>query len=287
MENEIKQKIDATLQNLQELPAMPAVVIKAVHMASDPNADFKQLADEISKDPAITANVIRLSNSAYYRPTRQVRSIQEAIKALGLKTVKDIIVIAATKKLLNVPLDGYKMEGADLWDHSLVVAELASRITKLKKAGPPDVAFTAGLLHDIGKLVLQNYFRRIYRLVTMEMENNPEARFTDMEKQFMGYSHPEIGSKLLRIWNFPEELSEAVEHSYSPEKATINPNLTSAVHIANEIALSAGIGVDMGGLSEPLSKFALEKLKLQEEDIKTFYDQLPELMTEIQDLRSI
>jgi HD-like signal output (HDOD) protein len=288
LNQQYKTEIDSYLSDTSRLPAFPAVANHAISLAYDPDVDIKNLAEEITRDPAITAAIIKLSNSAYFSPTRQVRSVQEAIVTLGLNTVKDIIVIAASQGILKQDLEGYKMEGNSMWDHSLLVAELSSRIAKMKKTKTkPDVAFTAGLFHDVGKIVMAGFFKKVQRLVMMEMEKNPDKRFSDIEKSFLGYTNSEIGGLLLSRWKFPGELVEAATFSYHPENAKINPELSSIVHVANVITLASGIGVDIGGLSEDLSAFAIKNLGLTDADISELYGELPDLMIHLMDMRAM
>lgn len=288
MSQQIKAQIDEVLADTNRLPSMPGVVNKAISMANDPDVDIKALADEITHDPGITAGIIKLSNSAYFRPAQKVRSVHEAIMTLGLKIVQHMIVITASKGVLNQPIDSYKLDAGVLWDHSLLVAEICSRIAGMKKTKTPgDVAFTAGLFHDVGKVVLSNFFKRVQMQVNMEMVKNPESRFTDLEQKFMGYDHTNLGGELLKRWKFPDELIEAVALHYHPEKATINPELVSIVHLANFVALASGIGIDIGGLNEDLSKFALDTLKIQDKELEMLYDRLPDILQELDDMRSL
>ena len=282
MNTDFKEKIDAKLEDIQSLPSMPSIVTRLLTMAYDPNVDVKALANEISRDPGITASIIKLSNSAYFRPSGKIRSVHEAIVTLGLNEVKDIVVIIATKDMLKMPMEAYKMDDRALWDHCLLVGDLASKMAKKKKGRTPsDVAFTAGLLHDIGKVVLIQFFSKIYRQLMMEMEKDPQARFSDLEKKFLGYNQSELGGRLLQIWNFPEELIESTVNVYHPEKAKLNPELCSMIHIANAIALSCGIGVDIGGLNEALSSFAIKTLGLSEAALQEIYLSVPEYHAEL------
>lgn len=286
---EIKARIDELLQDVTQLPPMPAMVARLNALVQDPEVDMKALADEISLDPAITAAIIRLSNSAYYRPSRAIRSVQEAIVTLGLRVVKNIVVVAASKGILKVNLDDYKMEAPEMWDHSLAVAEIAASIARLKKQSgvPEDVAFTAGLLHDIGKVVLVQYFHKVFLKIISDMETQPGVSFTELERKYTGYSHDQVGGTLLERWGFPDELVEAVRCNYHPEQATVNPRLCSMVHVANAIALSGGIGVDIGGLNEELSKTALQNLELSDRELEALYGHLPEILEKLSDLRSL
>ncbi|MCB1307267.1 MAG: HDOD domain-containing protein [Leptospiraceae bacterium] len=284
---QIKAQIDAALADIDKLPSMPMIASRLTTMASNPDVDIKALAEEISHDPAITAAIIRLSNSAYYAPSRPIRSVQEAIMTLGLNVVKNIAMVAASRGILKVDLESYKMDAADMWDHCLVVGEVAQSIALLRKTKTgDDVAFTAGLLHDMGKVVLVHFFKTAYRQVIMDMDSNPDVSFLDLERKYTGYTHAEIGAKLLEQWQFPAELVEAVRYSYEPEKASINQELCCVVHVANAITLSAGVGLDIGGLSQHLSAFALEKLGMGEREMQAIYSRMPEFLEKLQDLRS-
>ncbi len=285
-EPNLKPDVEKTLGDITRLPTLPAVANRAIALAYDPNVDFKALADEISRDVAITASIIRMSNSSYFSPSRQIRSVQEAIVTLGLKAVKDIIVMAATEGILKIPMESYKIEGNALWEHSLLVAETSARIARIRKTStPPDVAFTAGILHDIGKVVLVHFFKRIYRYVALDLENNPTARFADLERKYLGYTHNEIGGKILKQWGVPDELAEAATMQYTPEKATLNPELASIIHIANLIVLQAGVGVDIGGMNMELSRFALTRLGLTDVDLQAVYGELPEMIETLKKLQ--
>ncbi len=286
--DEMKARIDALLADIQQLPTLPSIATRVIRLATNPDVDIKALADEISRDSAITASLIKLSNSAYFRPSGRIRSVQEAIVTLGLNTVKDIILIIASKGILKVDLDAYKLNGLELWDHSLLVAEMSSRIARLKKIKTAaDIAYTAGLLHDTGKVVLIHFFRKIHRQIAMEMDADPSLKFTNLEKKYLGYTNIEIGGKLLRIWNFPDELVEAVGLRDRPDQAVINPELCSVVHLANILVLSAGVGVDAGGLTESISPFAINTLKIKDAELHKLYEDVPEMIENIGDLRGI
>lgn len=285
---QLKQEIDQLLSDLERLPSFPDIVHKVLQMARDPEADFQAIAKEISKDVGLTSDILRLSNSAYYHPSREIRSVHEAIVILGLKTVKDIVMVSAARGILKQPVVGYRLEERDMWDHSIVVASLAAKIAEDQKTKTPaDVAFTAGLLHDVGKVVLSQVFRKAYVQISMETKQNPNQRFTELEKKYMGYNHSEVGAILLKKWNFPTELVEAALYNYTPEKAKINPELANLVHVANWLALSAGIGVDAGGLSEHLSTDAVSALGLDDTRIRAYYEDLPELLESLKELRDI
>ncbi|MFN3603507.1 MAG: HDOD domain-containing protein [Leptonema sp. (in: bacteria)] len=281
-----KAEIEEKLKNIDRLPSFPKVVHKVLTMIRNPEVEFKDISNEIIKDPGLTSDVIRLSNSAYYHPTHEIRSIEEGIKILGLNTLKEIVLIAAARGILKQPIDGYKLESKEMWEHSIIVGYLSAKISEdLKRSETPkDVCFTAGLMHDCGKLLMASVFKKAIHYINLEYQKNPEANFTDLEKKFIGYTHNELGGILLKNWNFPEDLIDAVINIYHPEASKKNPLLTSIIHISNWIALSAGIGVDAMGMRETLSSFAIQKLNLNDEKLKKYYESIPDYLGILKDL---
>lgn len=283
----MKEKIEEILKDPTKLPPMSKVVIRVMELLRDPAVSIHELASEISKDPAITASIIRISNSAYYRASKPIRSIQEALMTLGTHAVKEIILLTASKTVLHKDLKGYALEAEEVWNHSLVVGELASKISIHKKlALPKDLVFTAGLLHDIGKIILAQFFQ--YKLLDIRNDlKNMNTTFTELEKKYFGYDHQEIGTIVLKAWNFPEELIEVVGNHHNPKPSNQFPLLVSVVHIANTIAIISGIGIDIGGINHELSPFALEQTGVNDNDLEQYYTEIPELQKKIIELKNI
>ncbi|HRG47588.1 MAG: HDOD domain-containing protein [Leptospiraceae bacterium] len=283
----MKDQIDIILKDIHKLPPMSNVVIKVMTLIQDPAVSIHDLATEISKDPAITASIIKLSNSAYYRASKPIRTVQESLMTLGIKTVKEIILLTASKKILNKDLPGYQLEAEAMWLHSLVVAELSARISIQKKTNiPKDLAFTSGLLHDIGKVILAQFFPSKILEIKQELKTS-KLSFTEVERKYFGYDHQEVGMKALETWNFPEELKEVVAYHHNPELAVKFPKLVAMVHIANQISVISGIGIDIGGISHELSAQAVKILGITESDIESYYLSIPEIQKSIVDLQSI
>lgn len=283
----MKEQIDIVLKDINKLPPMSNTVIRVMALVQNPSVSIQELAAEISKDPAITASIIKLSNSAYYRASKPIRTVQESLMTLGIKVVKEIVLLSASKAILNKELKGYQMESDAMWLHSLVVAELAAKIsTQRKLALTRDLVFTSGLLHDIGKVILQQFFPAKLMEIRNELKTST-IPFTEIEKKYFGYDHQEVGMRALETWNFPEELKEVVAYHHNPEKATKYPLLVAVVHIANTIAIISGIGIDIGGLSHELSPLAVKLTGVTEADIEAFFVTIPELQKSIIDLQSI
>ncbi|TGM31999.1 HDOD domain-containing protein [Leptospira biflexa] len=283
----LKSKVDEVLQDVNKLPAISSVVSKVLEKLQKPDVEIADLAQEISKDPAITANVIKLSNSAYYRASKPIRTVQEALMTLGIKTVKEIVLLTAAKGILAQDLNSYQLEAAQLWTSSLLVAELSSKIVQHKKLKiDKDLAFTSGLLCSVGKIVLAQFFSPVMMQIKTDLKDNQEP-FPTLEKKYFGYTHMEVSENLLKRWNFPPELTDVVANYLTPETSKVNPLLTSVVHIASILIVVSGIGIDIGGESVPISPFALSQTGVTDADIETYFVHIPDLQAGLADLLNV
>ncbi|MDZ4726313.1 MAG: HDOD domain-containing protein [Leptospira sp.] len=282
-----KEKVDQVLKDVNKLPSISSVVTKVLEKLQKPDVNITELAAEISKDPAITASVIKLSNSAYYRASKPIRTVQEALMTLGTKTVKEIVLVTAAKGILSQDLNNYQLEAAQLWTSSLLVAEMSSRIVIHKKLNiDKDLAFTSGLLCNVGKIVLAQFFQPVMFQLKAELKDFKDP-FPLLEKKYFGYTHMEISEILLTRWNFPKELVDVVAHYLNPDESTVNSLLTSVVHIASILIVVSGIGIDIGGESVPISPFALTQTGITEADIQNYFLHIPDLQAGLADLLNI
>ncbi len=283
----MKEQIDQVLNDINKLPPMSNVVLKIMTLLQNPSVSIQEVANEISKDPVITASIIKLSNSAYYRASKPIRTVSESLMTLGIKTVKEIVLLTATKKILNKDLTSYQLDAEAMWLHSLIVAELSARISIAKKTNiPRDLAFTSGLLHDIGKVILAQFFPMKMIEIKNAVKDSFRA-FTDIEKEFLGYDHQEVGRKALETWNFPEELKEVVSCHHNFDDSKKFPKLVACVHVANHLAVISGIGIDIGGLSHEISKPALDLLGITDQELEIYFTNIPEIQKAITELVSV
>ncbi len=285
MHEHIQQRIQSIIQNVDQLPSLPEVVSRIINMVNDPDVSFKQVADEIAKDQAITANILKLCNSAYFSKGKEISSIDRAIVILGLKEVKDIVVLATTKSVLNRVILGYDLARGELWKHGVAVAMLAKKIANdCNHKTVADIAFTGGIIHDVGKTVLalfvQSTFKDILATVT---EKN--ITFQEAEKQIMGFDHQQIGEQVTIKWKFPKVLQSIVRYHHEPTNAPDeHKRIVSIVHIANTLCLMAGIGIGSDGLYHELNQDAVTMLGLQDAQLEKFYSDIPELMNKAMDI---
>ena len=268
--------IEAIIKSIKKLPPFPNVATKALKILDDPDASVDQLISIIQYDQAITANVLKLCNSAYYGLRRKVRSLREGLVLLGNAELKNIILASTVVKFFHKENKGYDLARGELWRHAVATGIISKIISDRVTESEPPSLFTAALLHDIGKVVLgsfvDRYFEQIIALVT---EGNHS--FLEAEREMLGIDHAEVGAKVAEAWNFPEDIVQAIRLHHRPEGASDDDPLTPIIYLANIVTLSMGIGVGRDGLSyrgkeEVMKRYELKAKDLQEIVID-FYDE--------------
>ena len=286
MDQNIKQRIDSIIGNLDQLPNFPEVASKVINMVSNPDVSFKQVAQEISKNQAMTANILKLCNSAYFSKGNEITSIDRAIVTLGLKEVKDIVLLVTAKPVLEKPVVGYDLGQGDLWKQGLAVATMSRDIAlNKKKKEIADVVFTGGIIHNVGKVVIALYVQQAFKKI-LERVQAQSIPFHQAEKDIMGYNHQEVGEKILEKWNFPPVLRSIVRFYQEPENAPAEHRLeVSIVHVANAICLMGGIGIGNDGLYHEIKDDAIKKAGLTPDELEELYSRVPEILKQIRDLQ--
>ncbi len=283
MNEQLKQRIESVINNIDQLPSIPEVASKIINMINDPDVSFKQVAEEISKDQPMTTNILKLANSAYFSKGKEITSVDRAIVTLGLREVKDIIMVIVTKPVLDKPITGYDLAKGDLWKQGLVVAALSKKIALAKKRKDiSDIVFTGGILHNVGKVVIALYIHTAFKEI-MDAVHNKNISFDDAEKEVTGYNHHEVGEKILAKWNFPNVLKSIVRYYQDPVEAPDeHKHEVCTVHIANALCMMAGIGVGNDGLYHEVNKSAMETVGLKDADMEKLFSVIPETIKQIQ-----
>jgi HD-like signal output (HDOD) protein len=253
----LKKKI---LSSIKDLPPMPQVAQKAREIVSDPDSDFKDLAKVIETDPAIVSKILKISNSAYYGSVGMVASVQQAAVLLGVKTLQELLTIACAAGLLSGELEGYDLEAGEMWKHSLAVAA-ASRIIALKDhPALAEDAFSAGLIHDAGKLILSPYVNERKDVFLMLMEPE-DVSFLSAECKILGFDHAEIASDVCEKWQIPKHISTAIRYHHYPESSNGN-GLAYILHVADAVAMQSGIGGGVDGMLYSIDAASLDFLNI-------------------------
>ena len=257
-----------TLQNkimnsIKSIPPMNQVIDDARGVIANPDSSFEELAALIERDQALAVSVLKIANSAYYRRVNAAASIKEAAVVLGFKTLDELLTIACVSSHLNKRLKGYDIKADSVWWHSLASASGAKMIAQRTEPSSENEAFTAGLIHDVGKLVLDRY---IYEQKDkfLELMSDDEANLYDVEKAILGFDHAEIAEKICKNWNFPKKITTAIRYHHNPWASRSN-KLALIIHASDQIAAWAEIGTE--DLMLDMSDELLESLGLDTDDI--------------------
>lgn len=271
-----KVTLDELISHVDEIPVFPQTVSRIIQITEDPDSDAKDLEKEIMKDQGLTTKILRLANSSYYGLSRNIKSVSEATVLLGFQAIKSMVLATTVGKVLAKELPGYALDREELWRQSQICAITARVIAKKARFSKPDQAYTAGLLRDIGKVILDHYMKDQYDRIIEHVQDEHRS-FMHVEEEILGFNHGQVGAKIAEKWNLPKDLVEAIAFHHEPEKATINPKMTAMTHIADGLVMMMGIHLGIDGMSYEFSEDMMKLLKLDEQA-------LTEIMSEVVDI---
>ncbi len=268
--------LDILRKELQ-LPALPQVFLELQQAINAPNTSSDDLAKIISQDPSLTAFLLRMVNSAFYSLPIQIDTITRAVTVVGVNQLTTLAVGTSVLSLFkDVPEEIVNMER--FWKHSIGVGIIARKLCKLSGQGDPERSFVAGLLHDIGQLVLLKTVPARAGGVINHGRNNQMLLF-EAEKELLGFDHATLGGMLLRKWNFPYVLVSAVLEHHQPKRnqKEAEPKL---VHCAETIATGLGIGSSGEFFTQPPDRAVWESLELTPDKLEILIEDLDEELDE-------
>ena len=253
------------IHKVKNLPPISQAALKLVNLLEQASISNDEIVEVIKCDNVLTAKLLRACNSPYFGLDEPVSSVDQAVLMLGHQQILHIVLTLAFGSAMVVPLPGYAVEANELWRHSLITATaaeiVASEAYDLNVEAP--VAFTVGLLHDIGKLVMsQAITPEIQHEIRQLVEQHGCSR-TEAERNILGADHGEIGACLLKNWNLPEEILEAVANHHHPV-CDPRPKLSVITHVANCLAHLAGSAPGWDGFATRVNAQAVAALNLDE-----------------------
>ena len=251
--------------SIDDIPPMPQVVIKAQQLLTDPNSSPKEVAALLENDQSIATKVLKMANSAFYGLSGMISSIQHAALVLGYHTLSEIIATAGTQKMLERKLPGYGFESEDLWRHSISVGMGAKIIAADKNSDLAFVAHTAGLIHDVGKLILDPFVLEHKDAIDSFLEDEQQT-FLSAEKQVLGYDHAEIAAEICKIWNIPDIIATPIRYHHAPS-ASKGDELAYMLHMADYATIMSGGGYDGNDFMYELEEGTMDFLGFEQGDI--------------------
>jgi HD-like signal output (HDOD) protein/prolyl-tRNA editing enzyme YbaK/EbsC (Cys-tRNA(Pro) deacylase) len=277
-------RVKHDIEEFHELPALPATAAQILRLAANRTANARQLAGIIEQDPGLSAQVLRYANSSLYGYAGRITNLQTAIaRVLGFEFVMNLALGLSIGKSLRVPQEGpYGLDA--FWKHSVyagrLVEQLAGRLPRPQRP-PHGTAYLAGLLQNLGKLVLGHTFQPEFYILNRFAQANPDMPTRELERHVLGVTHDQIGAWLMEAWGLPRELVIAVRHHHDEGYWDQHAVYSQLVLIANRALAEHGLGETDG---DGLPTFSLEMLGLEREQVIDITNSLFENSDDLEDL---
>jgi HD-like signal output (HDOD) protein len=256
--------------NTGDLAALPTTVVDLLYLFKEEDASAQSVVNILHRDPAMTANVLKMSNSAFYGARRKICSVQEALVMLGNRAVVTMAFASGMARVMRRDLNGYHLSRSCFWNHSILAATASSvAAEKLGWAEQKCEAFTGGLVHDVGMLVIDSHLvTNKLNLVTAD----PAFDVSGSERRLLGFDHCEAGAMLAENWGFPPVLRDSIRFHHDPQLADEGREVVQSVAIGNLLALI--IEQDLDPHTHTLVRGLLTKLDLEADFVAGLRDDL-------------
>jgi putative nucleotidyltransferase with HDIG domain len=262
----VPKKLKRILQDVRQLRPMPSNVTRILQALENPNTSATRVADLISMDQAITASILKMANSPMMGFTANCTSIVDGVVRIGFKQTRMLVIGASSENSLKERLSGYQMGEGDLWRHAVSCASIALWFARTLRFRNPDEAYVGGLLHDLGKLVLDQYVLADYRRIGTMIEQHAVS-MSVVERKFYGIDHARVGGLMAEEWNFPESLASAIQYHHNPGQASQFGELAALVDVSNSLCPTNHF-VSKSRASKEVHPTSLEILKLTSERVQ-------------------
>ncbi len=260
-----KMPPEEILGKIKQIPTFPEHVAALVDAINSSRTSASDIADMIERDPALATNLLKIANSAFYGFLGNVTTIREAVVLIGLREVKNLVLGTSILRFFS-KTENTGFNRTDLWRHSVVCAFLTRMLAREAfLVDQEGVIMIGGLIHDIGKVILDQYFPESFPLILRKVRDEG-LTFSQAEKAVLGYNHYQIGATLLKRWNFPDELIASVFYHHAPWRDVRFTAISATIYLANILSKRLGFPsyeqeapFDMSRLASPSILEFLEK----------------------------
>ncbi len=266
MSSQIIKVNQARIENIGALPTVPGTLKLISSVIANPMLTLDEISRFVSNDPALTAKVLKMVNSAAFGFPGRISSVSHAIMLLGLNVVRGLLLGISVFEIMEKVMAG-------LWGHSLACASAARTIALQRGLANPEEISVAGLLHDMGKVLLILEYPKQYEEV-MNKANSAGVTVIEMESEYFSDPHPSVGKWLGAKWNFPRNLLEVIAFHHSPEKAKLAPMEAAIVHLSDILVRARGIGFAGDPFVPAVNPAAFEKINPSAEEIKMVLERI-------------
>jgi putative nucleotidyltransferase with HDIG domain len=230
-------------KEIDHLEPIPITLPRLAQLAADQTASLNEMVKVIEYDPALTANVLRLANSAYFSRGMPVFDIQIAVTQLGIGRILQHALGQSVKHRLSQAFPSYNLGEKELWRHSVAAALAADLLPRYSMAAIHPVAFTAALLHDIGKLIIARQMEEDQKQMILARVHEDRMPYIDAERSVLGFDHAQVGGVIAERWGFPRVLVDCIKGHHDPRREAFDSGALDAAHVGNIVAKMIGIGM--------------------------------------------
>lgn len=256
------------MNKIEHLPPMPDTISRVMEMSRNDDYSSNQLADVVLRDPTLATRVLKLCNSGFTGLSQEITSLQKAVLLLGFEMVKNLVFSSFVHSVLSNEVEGYAQTAQSLWEHSMGAATAALVIAEKKAPELTDTAYTGGLIHDIGKVILASFMADRFTLVIDRMRKY-RVPSHEAEQDILGTTHQEIGGVVAERWRIAPELREAIVYHHSPEKAEVSPKLTAIICLGDALCGMFGIGAGLEATDSVIPLEAMRILGIGDEELES------------------
>lgn len=236
--NKTKKNLDKLIQKIEQIPTIPMVSQRIMEIAGDEEAPFKDFVRIIEKDQALAAKILRVANSAFYGLLSSVSSLEHALVILGINEVKSIVLGCSVYNFFSHGQSN-AFDRTQFWKHAIICSQVAKLLGAHFNTRNGDSLFLAGLIHDIGKVVLDQYFHEDFVQI-IEHISLTKTTFSKAEKKILGTTHSQIGAKVLKQWRFPDEVIMQILYHHAPWHDKNYGTNSIIIYLANVLTKLAG-----------------------------------------------
>ncbi len=274
------------IKEIKKLKPIPSIVNQIIDIVDKPDSSMKDIAKIIKYDPAVTANLLKVCNSAYFGLREPAESVKDAVSLLGIDQIVELVLMKSGASIMTGKHKGYGFVEGAMWKYSVSSALIAKQIATRLSRNNINTIFTASLLKDIGKTVLDKFvadsFEKINALVL-----NQNMSFIEAEKKVIGVDHAEIGAMIAKIWKFSPNMVNIIRSHHIKESAMCENHDIAIVYFADCICMMLGIGVGADGLAYRFHREAMDELGITADEMPEIIIEFSENMQKVEELLSI
>ncbi len=270
----IKPVTDDVQQAIETIRPIPQVALKVLRIIEEDTYDIEKVSEEVKKDQVIGARTIQLCNSAMFTKRQDVVSLDHALVFLGQELFIKLVISAAVQSYYSQSGNGYSLCKGGLYHHAVGTAMIAEKIAGMTGKALPGVAYTAGLLHDIGKVVLDQYITGAYPMLYREFQDR-HSEIIDVETRVLGLDHTRVGEILANKWSLPAPLANAIRFHHRPEEDRNNDPLTTVVYLADMLMSRFHTGLELERMGTDYLTEHLSQLNMSSGQLVDLVDLIP------------